>query len=111
MHLTFYKYKERDYNKLIRVDGIPDSSMRFYALTKDLGEEINNTEINKYYFSTNGTEDRDDLDLISLVEELGEKANGDCAELKILEIPDDVEWEIKEYDGNEWVAEIHRTWR
>jgi len=45
------------------------------------------------------------------VEELGEKANGQCADLKIVEIPDDVEYEIEEYDGVEWVAENHRTWR
>jgi len=30
--------------------------------------------------------------------------------LKIVDIPDGVEWEIEEYDGMEWVAEKHRTW-
>jgi hypothetical protein len=29
----------------------------------------------------------------------------------VVEIPDGVEWEIAEYDGLEWVAEKHRTWR
>ena len=53
---------------------------------------------------------RSDPQLVAVVEELGEKANGECAELKIVEIPDDVEWTIEEYDGNEWVAEKHRTW-
>lgn len=53
---------------------------------------------------------RDDVHLIQVVEELGEKANGRCAYLKIVEIPDDVEWEIEEYDGNEWIAEKHQTW-
>tara|TARA_Y100000310_G_scaffold61032_1_gene56316 strand:+ start:621 stop:1202 length:582 start_codon:yes stop_codon:yes gene_type:complete len=53
---------------------------------------------------------RDDPILIQVVEELGEKANGAHAELKIVEIPDDVDWIIQEYDGNEWVAEAHRTW-
>lgn len=61
------------------------------------------------YFS-NRNIPRDDLDLIAVVEELGEKANGDHAELKIVEIPDDVDWIIEEYDGNEWVAEKHRIW-
>jgi hypothetical protein len=28
----------------------------------------------------------------------------------VIEIPDDVEWEVEEYDGLEWVAEKHRTW-
>jgi len=31
--------------------------------------------------------------------------------LAIVEIPDDVEYTIEEYDGNEHVAEAHRTWR
>lgn len=48
--------------------------------------------------------------VIRVIEELGEKANGRFADLKIVEIPDDVEYEIAEYDGLEWVAEAHRTW-
>lgn len=48
--------------------------------------------------------------LIQVVEEMGEKANGGCAALKIVEIPDDVEYVIDEYDGNEHIAEKHRTW-
>jgi hypothetical protein len=53
---------------------------------------------------------RDDPILIQVVEELGETANGRCASLKIVEIPNDVEWTIGEYDGQEWIAEKHRTW-
>jgi hypothetical protein len=53
---------------------------------------------------------RNDTDLVRVVSELGEKANGFCASLKLVDIPDDVEWFIEEYDGNEWVAEKHRTW-
>jgi hypothetical protein len=54
---------------------------------------------------------RDDPILIQVVEEFGaEKAAGRHADLKIVEIPDDVKWTIEEYDGMEWVAEVHRTW-
>ena len=53
---------------------------------------------------------RNDSVLIEIVERLGDKANGNHAELHIVDIPDDVDWEIHEYDGNEWVAEKHRTW-
>ena len=53
---------------------------------------------------------RDDPILIQVFKELGDVANGFAADLKIVEIPDGVDWEIEEYDGNEWVAEVHRTW-
>ena len=54
--------------------------------------------------------DRADPALVQAVEELGEDSWGSYAELKVVEIPNDVEWEINEYDGREWVAEKHRTW-
>ena len=54
--------------------------------------------------------DRTDIDLVAVVEELGEAANGSCAKLSIIEIPQNVEYEIEEYDGIEHIAEKHRTW-
>lgn len=54
--------------------------------------------------------DREDKDLIKVVKELGSKANGEYSSLKILTIPDDVNYEIVEYDGREHIAEVHRTW-
>ena len=53
---------------------------------------------------------RDDPFLIQVVETLGRSADGYCARLKIVEIPEDVKFIIEEYDGAEWVAEEHRTW-
>jgi hypothetical protein len=54
--------------------------------------------------------ERNDPLLVRVVKELGDKANGMCAELAIVEIPDDVDYQIDEYDGIEWIAEKHRTW-
>lgn len=57
---------------------------------------------------------RDDPVLIKIIETVGlDNAAGNFAQLAIVEIPDDVPedgWEIKDYDGVEWVAEKHRTW-
>jgi len=53
---------------------------------------------------------RDDSNLVECVEFLKEKANGKWANLKIVEIPDNIDWVIEEYDGKEWVAERHQTW-
>lgn len=54
---------------------------------------------------------RDDPDLVAVIESLGQKAHGEFADLKVVQIPQDVNWVIQEYDGREWVAERHRTWR
>lgn len=48
---------------------------------------------------------RDDPNLVKVIEELKP------SNLRVVEIPVGVEWEIQEYDGSEWVAEKHRTWR
>lgn len=53
---------------------------------------------------------RDDPYLIKIVRSLGMAANGSHANLKIVEIPADIDWLVQEYDGLEWVAEKHRTW-
>jgi hypothetical protein len=53
---------------------------------------------------------RTDPDLIKIIEKLGNLANGEHAQLEIVDIPDDVEYEIVEYDGIEHIAEKHRTW-
>jgi len=53
---------------------------------------------------------RDDEKLVRVVEELGGEANGHCAELKVVSIPDEVKWEIAKVDGVEYVCEIHRKW-
>jgi hypothetical protein len=80
----------------------------FYTMTMDERQDYNK----RFSDETFGVEDisRDDPVLIEVIEELGDAANGDCAELAIVEIPDDVEWEISEYDGSEHVAEKHRVW-
>lgn len=53
---------------------------------------------------------RDDPVLVDIVETFGNNAVGKYSKLKIVDVPDDVEWTIAEYDGLEWVAEVHRTW-
>lgn len=64
---------------------------------------------NKRYWSDRDIE-RDDPILVQIVKEMGKEANGYYADLKIIEIPDGIEFTIEEYDGNEHIAEKHRTW-
>ena len=53
---------------------------------------------------------RDDEKLVRVVDELQAEANGHCAELKVVSIPDDVQWEIRKTDGREHVSQVHRIW-
>jgi hypothetical protein len=50
--------------------------------------------------------------LVTVVKELGEKADGTLSQLKVIDIPfNSVEgWEITDYDGMERVEEIHNSW-
>ncbi len=53
---------------------------------------------------------RDDERLVRVVEELRAAANGHAADLKVVEIPEGVQWVINKTDGVEHVSEVHRTW-
>lgn len=53
---------------------------------------------------------RADPFLVAAVEALGIAAAGPYSDLKVVEIPSDVEWQIEDYDGVEWVSEKHRVW-
>ena len=59
--------------------------------------------------------ERDDADLIAVVEALGSEKAGDdrYARLKVVEVPlwlREKGWTIEEYDGSEHIAENHCTW-
>ena len=48
--------------------------------------------------------------LIKAIEESSEPS-ARFSEIRIVEIPDDADWEIDEYDGNETIREKSRSWR
>lgn len=54
--------------------------------------------------------DRADRHLIEVLEELGEEADDWASDIVIVEVPDEVQWFISEWDGMEHVAECHRKW-
>ena len=91
---TYYLCPEEEYLKIKKEDsGLLDRYSR----------------INELQFSDYDLERTDPI-LIQVVEELGEASFGPYSELKIVEIPNGVSYSIEEYDGNEHVAEAHRTW-
>jgi hypothetical protein len=55
--------------------------------------------------------ERTDADILDCFDALGsEQFSGDYSSIISVDIPADVEWMIKEYDGTEHIAEVHRTW-
>lgn len=93
-----YEALSRDADLLRKEWGFGDERLRDVQL-----------KINDIYFSDRRI-DRDDSALVDVVRELGEDADGEFAELEIVEIPDDVDWFIDEYDGVETIRERHRSW-
>jgi len=100
---------------------LSDQAVLAYGRKKGLNlvkDENTNWSISIFYKDSvakeNYFEDRDiprnDPALVEVVEKLGEAAYGFAANLKIVEIPEDVDWCIEENDGREWVSEKHRTW-
>ena len=80
-----------------------------FALSKEAYDYLG-IEWDGYGYKYSAESKRNDPKLIECIETLGEKANGSHAQIKIVEIPDDIKWEIGNYDGKEWVEEVHRTW-
>jgi len=102
---SLISYKEKNRYELYNPKKDKKPFIIYYS-TKPL--KNGNYEENSYFSEIEIK--RDDPILVQVVEKLGKEANGSCANLKIVEIPNNVEWEIEEYDGQEWVAEKHRTW-
>ena len=80
--------------------GLSEESLEDYKKRKNITDE------NFYHWDI----PRECPDLVAMVEEGGTDVDGIYSELKVVDVPDDVNWFIHEYDGMEHVAERHRTW-
>lgn len=87
-------------------------SMRCVEFMAERGHDEAKEELaEEEFFGYSCDKDRSNPTLVEAIETLGTKvASGKSAQLIIVEIPDDVDWEIEDYDGQEHVAEKHRTW-
>ena len=119
----FFKY-DYDTKKYIKVKNLEIKNSIFYTIftisnpntilpKESLGKDGTCKEYNKIYNKINFYDhdiERTDLNLIKVVEELREEASGSCANLKIVEIPNNTQYQIDEYDGLESIHEKHRSW-
>ncbi len=81
-----------------------------------IGDGFMTNEIESYvkkgdiiYFPEYGNELRTSPELIKMVEN-DEQIGSPETVYKVVEIPDDVDWYIDDRNGQEFVAEKHRTW-
>jgi hypothetical protein len=83
-----------------------DEEQRLY---REKSSDYKGYPSNKYAWNS-GSIERHNAVLVKVIEELKEQANGKYAKLKVVEIPDDIEYQIQDYDGSEHISEVHRTW-
>lgn len=108
IELFWYSSEGFSPKKYTRLSEVPlKPSFNNQAFTADLGESATEYPEGSFYYPSY---DRADLDLIAVIEGLGDAANGSHAELAIEEIPDGSEYEITEYDGFEGVEPPRQSW-
>ena len=109
-------------NKCYGGFGLSHEAMLLYGKLKGLNLvwEVDESKLCYYYIGEISDDthfadweiERNDPFLIQVVEELGKNANGRSAELKIVNVPDDIKgWSIEDYDGIESIHECHRVFK
>lgn len=82
-----------------------------FSLSEAVREELESAGCAEEFKGYRVHDQRADPRLIAAIEKVGlERAGGGHCTMAIVEIPDDVEWYIHEWDGLETVHEKHRTW-
>lgn len=101
-------YDGSSFDSLVKVSGVKNN-LFICCSTKYLGEKTTWEKMDGSFFNPREIP-RNDIDLVEVVESLKSDASGRYSDLRVVEIPDGIEWEIDEYDGLETVEEKHRNW-
>ena len=80
-----------------------------FSLSKKAYEFLG-LEWDGYGYAYNSIDLRTARELVECVETLGKEASGTFAQLKVIDIPDDANYQIKENDGRERIEEVRRCW-
>lgn len=107
------KYRKDGKTDFYRVDDVGEGrgllGLTFY-FKKDFGKAVSESELDFREGLFLREEQRNDPVLVEVVEELGSAANGACANLRVVDIPDGMDYVIDEYDGIETLHERVREW-
>lgn len=98
--------------------GLSDKCFELYLTRKEIKFYKDSDKYGTHYYTSSDKCDssfisprtiaRDDSVLVEMVE--NSEAEYKFADLKVVEIPDDVEYTIDNYDGVESIHEKHRVW-
>ena len=109
--ITLFPYASNHPNKYSRLsDEEADNAFLIYYFTEDFGDCPKNSDIDwskHFYFNDDY---RADPVAVSIVERLGERANGRFAKLVVVDIPDGMKYTIDDYDGVETLHEAVPVW-
>lgn len=109
--ISVFHYTQENLKKEIYTYATDDNRTFDFYFTKDFGDNVYiSDEDFKEYFLNLDEKFREDKTLIEVVEELGEKANAFYSNLKIVEIPDDLDYVIDNYDGIETLRQKVQEW-
>ena len=104
-----YVNPPHDFNSYVRIENSLNSFLTYWV-KEDAGDNPTNEEINKVEWLHQRDIPRDDEALIKVVKTLKKKANGRCADLQIVKIPDDVEYEISELEKSKGILTTPFDW-
>lgn len=112
----FYKQEVRTDNFKVTYKKITQDKAKgelfLSYFTKDLGDVVTQGKADDdfIFYSYFDYDKRTDPLLIQVIEELGNEASGKLGKIEIVEVPNDLDWEITDYDGIETLHEKHRSW-
>ena len=78
-----------------------------FCLSKEAYEKLG-LEWDGYGYAYNNK--RTDPKLIEVIDQIGHRASGNYADVYVVDVPDDVKWNISCNAGIEAVVETHRVW-
>lgn len=107
--LTLYPYYDSSEDNFTTFKKGNSSFLTYYFI-EDFGDEVFKNTIDWSKNLYLDYEYRNDPTLIEVVEELGEKANGRFSNLVVVDIPDNMDYVIDDYDGIETLHERVREW-
>lgn len=102
-----FRYKMIDINKYVFTDKDCGTLGTEYS-TEYLGKECSNIPNSSFLYIDSSY--REDKILVEIVERLGKEANSDYSNLIVIEIPDDLDYVIDDYDGLETLHQRVQEW-